>query len=422
MKSILAVDVGTSNMRAVVGRAGKDGPRILGAAEVPSLGIDKGLVVDVEEAARSLAAAVSEALRGTGAAFDSAHLGISGGKVSSLSACGKIVIISADKVVTAGDCRAAVEEAIRKAGLPYDCEPVQAIPISFKVDDSSISKNPVGLTADSLEANVHLVAVPSNAVANFEEMARRAGLGPVEFAFKPLASTRGILEDGDHPNCAVIDVGSGTSGMAILVDGIAVESCTFPLGGINITRDLSLGLKIPFAEAEEVKREFGMAVGSSADELDFISLGSTGDGKDRVISKRYVCQIIEARLEEIFKLASSIIRSSKGAGAAPTEVLLTGGSSNIPGIEELASRVFGLPARTRRPRAIDGIDRLGPEFACAVGTLLLAVESADRARGGSIPPPTATAELVSKVKESLVRFMPLSIRGRGPRKAENGDA
>lgn len=405
MKSVLAIDVGTSRVRAIVGRTGKNGPWIAGVSEVQSFGIDKGLVVDIEEAARSLAAAVSEVLRETAAPFDSAYLAISGGRVSSLEACGKVVIISADKVVTAGDCRAAIDEAIRKAGMPYDYEEIQAIPTRFKVDGASISKNPVGLKADSLEANVHLVAVPSNAVANFEEAARRAGLGPVRFAFKPLASARGILEEGDCPNCAVIDLGGGTSGLAILADGAVIRSCTFPLGGINITRDLSLGLKIPFAEAEEIKREFGMAVGGSADELDFIALGSSGDGKDRVISKRYVCQIIEARLEEIFKLASSEIKSSADAGAAPVEVFLTGGSSRIQGIEELASRVFGLPVRTRSPRALDGLGNLSPEVSAAMGTFLLAVELAEGEGGSLFPPPTATAELVSKIKRSLTRLV-----------------
>lgn len=396
MEPILAIDIGTTKICAILGRRDKDGPKVLAVASGPSSGIDKGLVVDVEEASRAVSTVVGEVSKKTGISLGRAHVAIGPNHVSSFNSSGRVTIIAADKVVTAVDRQAAVDDAIRKATVTPDRLLIQAIPIDYTVDGDVCVIDPVGLATTSLEARVHVITGLSTSVANVLEVMRRAGLDVDGIVLQPIASARGVLASDERSGVLVADIGGGTTGMAVLRDGGATHTGIFPVGGNHISRDIAVGLKIQIDEAEGTKKEFGCALGDMADDMDFINIGS--EAQERIISKRYVCQIIEARLDEILKFLKGEIEGI--VDREPTLIMLTGGSSQFEGIEELASRVFNLPVRVGRPVKVAGLpkDKRTPAYASAIGLLLYSFAGKSSEVGRVSLPPTAAAELFARLK------------------------
>lgn len=397
MEPVLVIDLGTSFIRAVVGRMEKETPKVLAIAMEPSKGFDKGLVVDIDEAAGVVSSVVKDVRSQCQLPLGRAYVVISGGHTSSILSTGHILVLDTVRIRET-DKDAVIEDGRRKSGLRPDQEVIHLIPLEFQVDGGAIVTNPVGLSAGVLEAKITLAAALSTSLANVKETLHRAGLEVAGLALKPFATPWGIVSEDISQDCVVVDIGGGTTSVTLLSDGKVYHSSVIPLGGNHITRDIALGLKLDIDQAEQVKKDFGSALGDDVDDMDFVNLGEKQHG--RLISKKYMCQIIEARLDEIFTLAKSELDDVISDSLAPASIVFTGGSSRIPGLEELAKRIFDLPTSQARITELEGTaDKREFLSASAAGLLLHTVESLNVGEDIDTLPQTLTAEAYERLKE-----------------------
>lgn len=405
MKPVLAIDLGSSSVRAAVGMRDRDGMKMLGMAVVPSSGIDKGMVVDIDSAARATAAAVAEVSQKTGLSLGRAHVAISGASVETVMSDGHVTVISADHVITAADRQAVVDDAVRKAQVEQDRKVVHTLPVIFSIDGGAEVADPVGLAAGVLEARVLLVTALATSVKNAVEVVKRAGLEVTEVVLQPIAASWGVLEEEERSNVIVIDIGGGSTGAAAWKGGAPIFAGVFPVGGNHITRDIALGLKLQVEQAEEIKGEFGKAHANDVDEMDFIEI-SEGE-EQRVISKRYLCQIIEARLDEVLELIKSTYDMLGAEGFVPARIALTGGSSMMSGFDELTHASFGLPVSIGSLRGIGGLseEEQKPENAALVGLLLHSLTFDEEGTELGELPQTAAAELFGTLKTRFAEII-----------------
>ncbi|MBW2143268.1 MAG: cell division protein FtsA [Deltaproteobacteria bacterium] len=372
---IVGLDIGTTKICAVVGEVRPDGIEIIGMGSHPSEGLRKGVVVNIEQTVNSIKEAVEEAETMAGCEITSVYAGIAGGHIEGFNSHG--VIALKEKEVTKKDIDRVIEAASAVA-IPMDREVIHTLVQEFIVDDQNGIMNPLGMSGVRLEAKVHMVAGAVTSAQNIIKCANRAGLDVCNIVLESLASSEATLSKEERNlGTVLIDFGGGTTDMAIFSGGAIKHTSVLALGGDNLTYDLAIGLRTPKLEAEKIKIKYGCAFSSLIGKDDTIEVPGVGGRKPRVLSRQILGEILEPRVEEIFSLVYNELVRSDHEETISSGVVVTGGSSELPGVTEIAEQIFSAPARIGYPQEISGLVEVvnKPMYATSVGLVIYGSKS-----------------------------------------------
>ncbi|MBX7246183.1 MAG: cell division protein FtsA [Candidatus Sumerlaeaceae bacterium] len=373
-KIITGLDIGTTKVCAILGQIDDDGQlSILGVGSNPSLGLKKGMVVDIEATVDSIQKAVRKAEQMAGVSVKEVYVGIAGGHITSQNSKGTVEVQNPIRGVTEQDRQRALERAKDYIKLPKDVEIIHAIPQEFVVDGQPGIKNPVGMSGTTLEARVHLVMAAITSASNIVRCISQAGLRTCNILLESLASSLAILGDNEKDlGVALIDIGGGTSDVGIFAGGSVKFSGVIPLGGDSITNDVAYGLKISRYDAENIKKKYASALVDSVGPDEVLEISDVLKGAANQVSRRFLCEITEARLEQIFMMAKQMIDASPVKNKIYGGVVLTGGTSLMHGIAELAERIFEMPAKVGMPQGLKGLSGVvsSPIYSTGIGLVL----------------------------------------------------
>jgi cell division protein FtsA len=364
---IVGLDIGTTKVCAVVAEPTEEGLDIIGVGCSPSHGLRKGMVVNVEETIGSIKRAVEEAEMMAGCEIRSVYTGIAGSHIQSVNSQG--VIALKHREVTKKDVERVIETA-KMISLPPEKQIIHILPQEFIVDDQGGIRDPQGMAGIRLEARVHIITASVAAVQTLIRCIQKAGLDVIEVILQPLAASEAVLTDEEKAlGVALVDVGGGTTDITVFADNSIKHSAILPVGGTNITNDIAFGLRTPFSEAEEIKLKYGIATTSLIEEDEEIEIHSVGDKRVRRVSRSVLAQIIEPRVEEILGLVDHELIQKDLKDMIASGVVITGGSSLLPGLIEVAEQIFGLPTRIGYTRGVGGLFDVirNPIYATAVG-------------------------------------------------------
>ena len=365
------LDIGTTKITAIVAEAEEDGDgiRVVGVGTAPSDGLKRGVVVNLEKTTRSIQCAVQEAERMSGRTLRGVFAGIAGDHIRGINSRGVIAVSRKDAEIRANDLERVIEAA-KAVAIPTDREILHVLPQEFIVDDQDGIRDPVGMSGVRLEAEVHIITGAASACRNVIRAAERAGLEVEELVLEPLASADAVLtQDERDLGVALLDIGGGTTDVAIFYEGSVRHTAVIGLGGANVTNDLAIGLRTPVERAEQLKLQSGCALTSMVRPEEVVQVPSVGGRLDREVSRHMLAMMIEPRIEEIFEMGKKEIRKNHVADLLGAGVVLTGGASNLPGMPELAEQVFEMPVRRGAPIGITGLTEAvcDPRFATGVG-------------------------------------------------------
>lgn len=371
---IVGIDVGTTKICTLVARVEEDGKtRILGVGIEPSQGIKKGVPVDLQAAAQAIANSLEKAERTSGLEINSALVSLAGSHISSVNSRGVVGVTG--KTIDEDDVSRAIDAA-RAVAIPHNREVIHVIRRGFTVDGQVGIRMPLGMHGYRLEVETHIITAAASTVENLRNCVAAAGAEVSQFVLNPLASGEVVLNDTEREMGVIVcDMGGGTTDLAIYIDGDVWHTMVLAVGGDHITSDIAHGLRLPITQAEEVKKHHGLATQADLSGEESFSVYQFGEEKPVQISRRELALIIEARVEEIFGLVLEEIKRSGYDGLLPAGMVLTGGSSALPGIKNTASRVLGLPVRIAQPENLIGMtDKLhSPAFSTSVGLLHWAI-------------------------------------------------
>jgi cell division protein FtsA len=371
---VVGIDVGTTKICTLVGR--EEGPgqiRILGVGIEPAEGMRKGVVVDLGAASQAVSRSIDKAERTSGLEITSALVSLAGSNVSSVNSRGVVGV--AGRIIDQDDVARAVDAA-RAVAIPHNREIIHVIQRGFDVDGQEGIRMPIGMHGYRLEVETHIITAAAASVENLRQCVAAAGVEASQFVLNPLASAEVVLTETERQMGVVVcDVGGGTTDMAIYIDGDVWHTAVLAIGGNHITSDIAHGLRLPMSQAEEIKIEHGHALESEVESQEFFNIRPFGEQEPVQISRQELVHIIEARAEEIFSLVVQEIKRSGYDGLLPAGMVLTGGSSALPGIRNIASQVLGVPVRIAQPENLVGMtDRLNsPAYSTSVGLLRWAV-------------------------------------------------
>jgi cell division protein FtsA len=371
-ETIAGLDIGTTKTCAVIASSGADGLEIIGIGEAPSTGMRKGVVTDLEATVHAIEAATEKAERMAGVHVSHVYVGVTGEHMQSTNNRGVVAVTGEDREVIANDVKRVVD-ASKIINLAADRQIIHSLPRHYTIDGQDGVTDPVGMSGGRLEVDTHLVTGGSSFISNVLKCVHRAGLEPAGIVFEPLASSAAtLLPEEKQIGVVLLDIGGGTTDIAVFADGGVLHSATIPVGGNILSNDIALGLKTTFAEAENVKRTYGSGLLRS-DEADQVFQVKTLDGRaTREVTSSQLRAIVVPRVLEIFRLAKANIVDRIPRDQVLGEVVLTGGAAHLRGIEITAAEVFGLPVRIGVPSTVAGLTDAvkQPEYATAVGLVL----------------------------------------------------
>ena len=369
--TVVGLDIGTTKTCAVVAAATSNGLEVIGFGEAPSAGLRKGVITDLEETVRSIEAATERAERMAGVHISHVYVGVTGEHVQSTNNRGVVAVSGEDREVVRGDVRRVVE-ASKLIDVGAERQIIHALPRHFTVDGHDGVTDPVGMSGARLEVDTHVVTGGNSFITNVLKCVHRAGLEPAGIVFEPLASSASTLSAEERQaGVALLDIGGGTTDIAVYAGGGAVHTSTIPVGGNILTNDITLGLKTTSAEAERIKRTIASLLEGEAQGADFEVRSLDGHTTLRV-SREYLTAIVAARVNEIFSMAKARIARGIPRDVILSEVVITGGGARLTGIDRAAAIVFGVPSRVGLPSSIGGLTDAvrKPEFATAVGLVM----------------------------------------------------
>ena len=375
---IIGLDIGTTKICVIVAERTENGVDIIGIGTHPSRGLRKGVVVDIDATVNSIKQAVEEAELMADCEITSVYAGIAGGHIDGFNSHGVVAV--KDREVREGDIRRVIDAA-KAVAIPMDREVIHVIAQEFIIDEQDGIREPLGMSGVRLEAQIHIVTAAVTSAQNIVKCANRAGLNVMDIVLEPLASAEAALA-GDERELGVclIDIGGGTTDVAVFDEGSIKHTSVLGLGGYHITNDIAVGLRTPFDEAERIKKKFGVAASRFLSGDDILSVPSVGGRRPRQMSRKMLCEIIEPRVDEILNLARQELAKEGLQNRIPSGVVLTGGCSALEGMAELAEEVFEAPVRRGIPRNIGGLQDVvrGPMYATGVG---LAIFGASQEQG-----------------------------------------
>lgn len=379
---IVGLDIGTSKVAAIVAEhTGDDEIEIIGIGKAPSKGLKKGVVVNLESTVHSIQRAVEEAELMAGCQIKSVFAGIAGSHIKSLNSHGIVAI--KDKEVTQYDIDRVIDSA-RAVAIPADQKILHILPQEFVIDQQEGIKEPIGMSGIRLEAKVHMVTGSVSAAQNIIKCIRRCGLEVEDIVLEQLASCTSVLtEDEKELGVCLIDIGGGTTDIAIFSEGAIKHTAVIPIAGDQVTNDIAVALRTPTKSAEEIKREYACALTQLADVELMINVPSIGDRAPRKISAQNLAEIVEPRYEELMLLIQAELRRSGYEDLIAAGMVLTGGSSKIYGLVDLAEEIFHMPVRMGNPQHVSGLTDVvqNPIYSTGVGLLLYGREHHGRTDG-----------------------------------------
>lgn len=377
---IVGLDIGTTKVCAVVAEPTEEGKLdIIGVGCHPSHGLRKGMVVNVEDTINSIKKAVEEAEMMAGCEIRSVYTGIAGSHIQSMNSQG--VIALKHREVTRKDVERVIETA-KMVSLPPERKIIHVLPQEFIVDDQEGIQDPTGMSGVRLEARVHIITASIAAVQTLIRCIQKAGLDVIEVVLQPLAAAEAVLTDEERTlGVALVDLGGGTTDITVFGENSIKHSAILAVGGTNITNDIAFGLRTPLSEAEKIKLKYGIATTALLEEDEEIEIPSVGEKKVRKVSRSVLAQIIEPRVEEIIGLVEHELIRREIKDIIASGVVITGGSSLLPGLIELAEQIFNLPVRIGYTRGVGGLSDVirNPMYATAVGL----VKYGFKAQGGT---------------------------------------
>ena len=367
-----SIDVGTTKVCTVVAEVtAQQELRILGVGVGPSAGVTKGMVDNIRAATEAIASSVERAERASGTRILSAHVGIAGPHVSSMNSRGIVAVPDPRAAITQLDVRRALESA-RIVNVPNNREVIHVVPRYYVVDGQDNVVDPAGMYGSRLDVETHVVTASSSAMQNLAQCVEGAGVRIESLILEQLASAEAAVEREEMEHGVVLlDIGGGTTDVAVFVNGAVVHTAVLPIGGVHMTRDLVVALRVPQPAAEHVKREHGHAIPSLVDEAEEVSVDAFGAEAQKVVPRRGIAQVLQARTEELFELVLAEVRRGAQPEMLSAGAVLTGGAAALPGIDMLAEDVLQLPARVGRPRHLAGLSDIlhDPAYATSVGLL-----------------------------------------------------
>ena len=354
-KLIVGLDIGTSKVVAIVGEISLDGDiEIVGIGSSPSKGMKKGVVVNIESTVQSIQRAVEEAELMAGCQIHSVYVGIAGSHIRSLNSHGIVAI--KDKEVYRADLERVIDAA-QAVAIPADQKILHILPQEYVIDDQEGIKEPLGMSGVRLEAKVHLVTCAVNAAQNIEKCIRRCGLEVEEIILEQLASSYSVLTDDERElGVCMVDIGGGTTDIAIFTEGSIRHTGVIPIAGDQVTNDIAMALRTPTQHAEEIKIKYACALTQLAGPDETIKVPSVGDRPPRDLSRQSLAEVVEPRYDELFTLVQAELRRSGYEDMVPAGVVLTGGTSKMEGVVELAEEIFHMPVRVGYPQTVRGLN------------------------------------------------------------------
>jgi len=396
---IVGLDIGTSKICCVVGEVRPDRMvDIIGMGSHPSIGLRKGVVINIENTVDSIKEAIEEAETMAGCEISSVYAGIAGGHIKGFNSHG--VIALKKREVGKLDIERVIDAA-RAVAIPMDREVIHTLPQEFIVDDQAGISDPTGMSGVRLEVKIHIVTGSVTSAQNIIKCANRAGLDVYDIVLESLASSEAVLTDEERNlGVALIDFGGGTTDLAIFSQGSIKHTFVLTLGGDNLTNDIAIGIRTPFKEAEKIKIKYGCGLTSLIGEDETIEVPGVGDRKPRTISRRLLGEILEPRVEELFSLIYQEMVRSGYDDLVSSGVVVTGGSAILPGVPEVVEQVFNMPARIGYPASIGGLKEIvnSPMYSTAVGLVLYGANSQQREKRFRIRDTNIFNRIVSRMK------------------------
>jgi len=372
---VVGIDVGTTKVCTIVGEVRPDDIFVVGVGIEPSRGMRKGVVADIAQLSAAISASVHKAEKSSGYDISRAFVSVAGSHTASMISRGTAGL-TANRGVRTEDIDKAIEAA-RAIAIPHNREVLHVIPRTYKIDESNHVRSPIGMHGFRLEVEVHIITVSSSSIANLEQAIQSAGVYPDRYILNPLASGDIVLTDQEREMGAVlIDIGGGTTDMAIFIEGTVWHSAVIAVGGDLITNDITHWMHVPFDVAEAVKLQYGHAQESAVSSVDTFLVQPFGEGMPMEVKHSDLAMVIEARVTELFELVQSEIKRSGYDGLLPAGVVLTGGCAQLPGIREIAAEVLDCPVRIAKPEKMTGMaDALrSPAYSTSVGLLRLGLQ------------------------------------------------
>ncbi|QBD81195.1 cell division protein FtsA [Ktedonosporobacter rubrisoli] len=406
---IVGIDVGTTKICVLVGELDRDGKlNIVGVGTCPSQGLRRGVVVNIEETVTSIAAALDRAERLSGKKIVTAYVGIAGSHIESDNSKGFVAISPSHRDIVQNDISRAIEVA-RAVAIPANREVIHVIPRGYVVDGQEGIKNPIGMSGFRLEVETHIITGAVSSIHNLIKCVHKAHIEIEDLVLEPLASSEAVLEDGETDlGVALVDIGGGTTDIAIFTDGAIWQSVVLPIGGNLITSDIAIGLRLSPGVAEELKITYGHCDPSTIDDDDMIDLSQFMPDCNDLVPRRLLAEIIQARVEELFSMVHEEIKKSGYDGLLPAGVVITGGTAELPGILEVAGRTLDLPARIGTPLGLHGLaDSIcRPAYSTAVGLLIWGLRHSSFLIEEEEPEEEGPMDFVSRFGRWLRAFIP----------------
>ena len=402
---ITGLDIGTTKIGVVVAEPTEGGSfKILGVGNAPSEGLKKGVVVSLEAAVDAIRKALDDAELVSGLKIESVYASIAGDHIKSINSRGVVAIGKSSTEIAQSDIERAIEAA-KTVAIPSDREIIHVLPQGFSIDDQHGIKDPVGFSGVRLEVDVHIVTGSVAAAQNILRCVEKAGIEVDELVLEPLASSYAVLsKDEMELGCVVIDMGGGTTDLAVYHEGAVKHTAVVGVGGKDITGDLAIGLRTPLEHAERLKCHYGSALSSLVDASEMVTVPGVAGRESRDVSRSVLASIIEPRAEEIFSLVARELKKGNLTEMLAAGVILTGGGAQLEGVLELAEQIFDLPAKLGTPLRFDNSDEItpGPAFSTGVGLIHYAMARPER--GGRRTKPGSMAKSIEKIKRWLNEY------------------
>ena len=406
-RTIVGIDIGTTKICTLVARVEDDDTlRIMGVGIEPSRGMKRGVMINLEDATKAIARSVEKAQRSSGYEIRSAWVSLAGSHVSSINSKGTAGVNGG--IIRESDIHRALESA-QSVAIPHNREVIHVIQRGFSIDGQNGISHPVGMHGYRMEVEAHIITAAETTVENIRQATEAAGVQVLQFVLNPLASGEVVLTETERQlGVMVCDIGGGTTDLAIYINSDVWHTMVISVGGSLITSDIAHGLRLSLNQAEEVKKKYGHALSSEVVSEELFSVRAFGEDNPVQMNRRDLAYIIEARVEEIFRFVLQEIKRSGYDGLMPAGIVLTGGSSLLPGIRKLGAEVLGLPIRIAQPENLYGlVDQLySPAYSTSVGLLhwALLMEEAIEPKSSKAPP--LPNDLWEKIRDFAKRLLP----------------
>lgn len=403
---ICALDVGTTKIVALIAEVDEaETVRVIGAGRVPAHGLRRGVVIDTAEAQATIAQAIAEAESSADQVMGQAYVGIAGSHINSVSSKAVVAVGRSGRAITRDDTQRALEQA-QNIAVPHNRDIIHAVPRSYTVDDQKAIQNPIGMFGYRLEVDASIITGAASAITNLVNCVRAHGVEVTDLVLQPLASAEAALTDDERRlGVALVDIGGGTTDLAIYLEGAAWHTNILDVGGDHFVRDVAMGLRMPYDKAEQLIKEHGAVLTEVIPHDASVRWGAFGEQAQQVVNRRLLAEILNARAEEVVDLVIREVKRSGYDGLLPAGVVLTGGVSQLAGFPDLSRDMLQWPVRVGRPAgfASSVMDLSSPEYATAVGLLLWGMR-----RGSVVRVPTPPQDSTLKRIMRWIRgFVPL---------------